>query len=294
MPNFISEDQIEQALLQRLQHVCGFDVLGCYTADPADMNDGSGRKDKRDVLLPQQLKAAAVRLNPHIPESVVDAALAQLADRRQAMSLVAANREVDGLLRDGIPVVYDDAQGKPQHERLRLIDFGPDGAKTNAFLAVSQLWIRCTGISALADYRRPDVLLYVNGIPLVFVEIKNSNVKLKAAYTDNLTNYKRDIPQLFITNAFCVLSNAVETRLGSITGQWEHFFGWLRVNDEKEKVDRKQITEAGTSLERLVEGLLPAPAAGLCGKLCALPPRDEQDSGAEPPVHRRKPCALAI
>ena len=258
MPNFISEDQIEQALLQRLQHVCGFDVLNCYTADPADLNDGSGRKDKRDVLLPQQLKAAAARLNPHIPESVVDAALAQLADRRQAMSLIAANREVDGLLRDGIPVAYDDAQGNKQHERLRLIDFGPEGAKTNAFLAVAQLWIKCTGITALADYRRPDVLLYVNGIPLVFVEIKNSNVKLKAAYSENLTNYKHDIPQLFITNAFCVLSNAVETRLGSITGQWEHFFGWLRVNDEKEKINRQQIAEAGTSLERLVEGLFPA------------------------------------
>ncbi len=258
MPNFISEDQIEQALLQRLQHVCGFDVLLCYTADPADLNDGSGRKDKRDVLLPQQLKAAAVRLNPHIPESVVDAALAQLADRRQAMSLIAANREVDGLLRDGIPVAYDDAQGQKQHERLRLIDFGPDGAKTNAFLAVSQLWIKCTGTAAHADYRRPDVLLYVNGIPLVFMDLKNSNIKLKTAYSDNLTNYKHDIPQLFITNAFCVLSNAVETRLGSITGQWEHFFGWLRVNDEKEKVNRQQITQAGTSLERLVEGLLPA------------------------------------
>ena len=105
-------------------------------------------------------------------------------------------------------------------------------------MAVSQLWIKCTGTAALADYRRPDVMLYVNGIPLVFVELKNSNVKLKSAYSDNLTNYKHDIPQLFITNAFCVLSNAIETRLGSLTGQWEHFFGWLRVNDEKEKVGR--------------------------------------------------------
>ncbi|UUZ69639.1 hypothetical protein LP416_09730 [Polaromonas sp. P2-4] len=64
MPNFISEDQIEQALLQRLQHVCGFDVLDCNTANPADLNDGSGRTDKREVLLPARLKAAALRLNP--------------------------------------------------------------------------------------------------------------------------------------------------------------------------------------------------------------------------------------
>jgi len=255
MPNFISEDDIEQALLQRLQHGCGFDVLNCYTADPADLNDGSGRKDKRDVLLPQQLKAAALRLNPHIPAATVDEALTRLADRRQAMSLVAANREVDALLRDGIAVTYEDAKGERQQEQLRLIDFNAGAVNNNAFLAVTQLWVKCTGMAALADYRRPDVLLYVNGIPLVFVELKNSNVKLKSAYSDNLTNYKQDIPQLFITNAFCVLSNAVETRLGSLTGQWEHFFGWLRVNDEKEKVDRNQIGQTGTSLERLVEGL---------------------------------------
>lgn len=92
MPNFISEDQIEQALLQRLQHVCGFDVLDGYTANPADLDDGSGRPDKRDVLLPAHLKAAALRLNPQIPEPVVIAALARLADRRQAMSLVAATK----------------------------------------------------------------------------------------------------------------------------------------------------------------------------------------------------------
>ena len=255
MPTFISEDQIERALLQRLQHVCGFDVLDCHTVDPADLNDGSGRTDKRDVLLPQRLREAALQLNPDVPEATVDAALALLADRRQAMSLVAANREVDNLLRNGIPVTFDDAQGRTQHQQLRVIDFGPHGASTNQFLAVAQLWIKCTGVSALAEYRRPDVLLYVNGIPLVFVELKNSNVKLKTAYTDNLTNYKKDIPQLFVSNAFCVLSNAVETRLGSLTGQWEHFFGWLRVNDEKEKVDRKEIAKSGTSLERLVEGL---------------------------------------
>jgi type I restriction enzyme, R subunit len=120
MPNFISEDQIEQALLQRLQHVCGFDVLDCHTIDPADLNDGSGRLDKRDVLLPARLKGAVLKLNPHIPESAVDGALARLADRRQAMSLIAANREVDALLRDGIAVSFEDAQGKQQHEQLSL------------------------------------------------------------------------------------------------------------------------------------------------------------------------------
>ena len=82
----------------------------------------------------------------------------------------------------------------------------------NRYLAVTQLWVK-----GERGFRRPDVLLYVNGLPLVFIELKNSNVKLKNAFDDNLTNYKREIPQLFLTNVFCVLSNAIETKVGSIT-----------------------------------------------------------------------------
>ena len=250
MPNFISEDQIEQALLQRLQHLHAFDSLDCYTEDPENLNDGSGRTNKRDVILVDRLKEAAIRLNPAIPVRVIEEALEKLLDRRQAMSLVAANQEIYNLLRDGIPVEFDNAQGQKQQESVRLIHFNqPD---ENRYLAVTQLWIK-----GERGFRRPDVLLYVNGIPLVFIELKNSNVKLRTAFDDNLTNYKADIPQLFLTNALCVLSNAIETRVGSITAEWEYFFNWLRPEDEKEKIDREQIREQGTSLERVIEGLFP-------------------------------------
>ena len=100
------------------------------------------------------------------------------------------------------------------------------------------------------------MLLYVNGLPLVFIELKNSNVKLRAAFEDNLTTYKSEIPQLFTTNALCVLSNGIETKLGSLTAQWEHFFTWLRVDDEKEALDRQAIAAQGLSVERVVAGLL--------------------------------------
>jgi type I restriction enzyme, R subunit len=249
MANFISEDQIEQALLQRLQHQCGFDVLVCHTALADDLNDGSNRTDKRDVIFGDRLREAALRLNPGIPETAIDQALAQLTDKRRAMSLIAANREIDSLLRDGIPVEFENAAGKKEQERVRVIDF--DRMEHNRFLAVSQLWVR----SERGNYRRPDVLLYVNGIPLVFIELKNSNVKLQSAYDDNLTTYKEEIPQLFLTNAFCILSNAIETRVGSMTAQWEHFFNWLRVEDEKEKIDREKIRQDGISLELAVAGL---------------------------------------
>ncbi len=82
-------------------------------------------------------------------------------------------------------------------------------------------------------------------------------VKLKSAYDDNLTNYKADIPQLFLGNALCVFSNAIETRAGSLTAEWEHFFHWLRPDDEKEKIRREQIASEGTSAERFLAGLCP-------------------------------------
>ncbi|MEI6175810.1 MAG: type I restriction endonuclease subunit R [Verrucomicrobiota bacterium] len=248
MPNFISEDQIEKALVQKLQHLHGFDSLDCYTEDPENLDDGSGRASKRNVILVDHLRDAAVRLNPKIPAKVIDGALEKLLDRRLSMSLVSANQDVYNLLRDGIPVEFDNAKGQKQEERVFLIRFN-EPAK-NKYLAVTQLWIK-----GELGFRRPDVLLYVNGIPLVFVELKNSNVKLKNAFDDNLTNYKRELPQLFLTNAFCVLSNAVETKVGSITAEWEHFFKWLRADDEKEKIDRKEIERKGTSLEGVIAGL---------------------------------------
>jgi len=250
MPNFISEDQIEQALVQRLQHLHSFDVLDCHTENAEDLNDGSNRTSKRDVILIDRVREAAIRLNPDIPQITIESALEKLCERRQAMTLIAANQEIYELLRDGIPVVFDNAQGQSQQERVRLLDFNVPG--NNRFLAVTQLWIK-----GERGFRRPDVLLYVNGIPLVFIELKNSNVKLRNAYDDNLANYKAEIPQLFLTNAFCVLSNAVETKVGSITAQWEHYFNWLRADDEKQKIDRAAIRAQGTSLEGVIEGLLP-------------------------------------
>ncbi len=252
MPNFISEDQIEQTLLQKLQHVHGYDVLDCHTVEREDLADGSGRTSKRDVWLLDRLRAAAVALNPGIPETVIDAALEKLADRRPAMLPVPANRDVYELIRDGIPMEFEDAQGVRQEPRVRVIDFENPERKENEFLAVSQLWVK-----GEKGFRRPDVLLYVNGLPLVFIELKNSNVKLKTAFDDNLTTYQAEIPQLFLANAVCILSNGIETRVGSFSADWEFFFPWLRAEDEKQKVDRDEIARKGLSLEGAIAGLLP-------------------------------------
>ena len=265
MPSFISEDDIEQALIAKLREkwseTYNFESLNCFTTEASDLNDKSGRSDKRDVILADRVRSAAKRLNQtddrHIPDAAIDQAVSQLTSRRSAMSMIAANRELDSLIRDGIKVEFDGPDGKTETDRVRLIDF--DDPTNNDFLAVTQLWIASTGSASLAGYRRPDVILYVNGIPLVFFELKNSNVKLKSAFDDNLTNYKKDIPQLFHAGAFVVLSNAVETKIGSPSATWEYFFHWLRPADETEKIDRKKIEDDQTSLERLVDGLLDPP-----------------------------------
>jgi len=250
MRNFIFEDQIEQALVQRLQHQLGYDLLNCYTTDPEDIDDRSNRADKRDVVLTDRLKSAATRLNSKIPDSAIDDALSKLLEKRQAMSAVAANHEIDALIRHGIPVQFENKQGRTEDARVKIIDF--DNPKENEFLAVSQMWVK-----GERGYRRPDVLLYVNGIPLVFIELKNSNIKLKTAYESNVAAYRSEIPQLYLTNAFCVLSNGLETRVGSMTAEWEHFFTWLRVTDEKEKVNRESIESKGETLVRVIDGLFP-------------------------------------
>ena len=249
MPNFISEEQIELALMQRLQHLHGYDVLKCQSENADDLEDGSQRSNKRDVILLDRVREAAIALNKSIPETAIDDAIEKLVDRRQAMSDVAANREIYELIRDGVPVEFDNAKGERQQARVQLIDFSDP--KKNRYLAVSQLWVK-----GEPRFRRPDVLLYVNGIPLVFIELKNSNVKLKSAYDENIVNYRSEIPQVFLPNAICVLTNGIETKVGSFSADWEFFFNWLRVEDEREKVDRKKIGESGTSIERVIEGLL--------------------------------------
>jgi type I restriction enzyme R subunit len=250
VPNFISEDQIEKAAIERLVGTYGYRTINCYTTDLENLADGSNRANKQDIVFSDILKRHALQFNPAIPDPVIDQALERFCARRLAMTPLNANREMYSLIRDGVPVRYENGEGWTVDGVVRLIDFSRP--EQNDFLAVTQLWIKGERYP-----RRPDILIYVNGIPLVFIELKNSNVKVQNAYDDNLTNYRRDIPQLFACNGFCVLSNAIETKIGSFTAGYEHFFNWLRPDDEAEKIDRKTIEREGTSLERAIAGLFP-------------------------------------
>lgn len=258
MPALITEDDVEQALIERLAAPdFGFQTLNCHTEQKETLPDGSGRTDKRDVVFRDRLKAALASLNPTLPEPAIEQAVATLTSSRSAMSPMAANRDIYELIRNGVPVTYRNVNGRDQPAQAKVIDF--DTPAKNDLLSVTQLWIAPTGQGR--HWRRPDVLLYINGLPLVFIELKNSNVMLRTAYEKNLTDYRDDIPQLFIYNAFLMLSNAMETRVGSISATWDYFFHWLRPEDEKEKIDHEAIEQSAsakhpTSLERAANGLL--------------------------------------
>ena len=242
MPNLISEAQIEKAIIDVFVNNLNYRHLNCEHADQ------TGRTDEREVIILPILQQRLERLNPGLPQSAILEALSQLTATRQDRSPLLANQEVYGLIRDGVQVEITNAAGLREPATVRVIDFN-DPAQ-NDYLVVSQLWIQGEVIR-----RRPDLIVYVNGLPLVFIELKNSNVGLRNAYDDNLLNYRRDIPGLFLANAICILSNGLETRVGSFLAGWEHFFNWLRPDDEKQVPDKQRIRTYGVSLDYAVLGL---------------------------------------
>jgi len=152
-------------------------------------------------------------------------------------------------LRDGVKVDVLQKGGRREQKTLRYFDF--DKPAENCFWVVNQLWIQGE-IYKL----RPDVIIYVNGIPLITIELKNSDVAVKNAYDDNLTRYRKQIPQLMYYNVVLVVSNGLKTLTGGTFAAWNFFKPWLHVDDESKRVDKKRIEEYGCSLEYFVRGLL--------------------------------------
>jgi type I restriction enzyme R subunit len=206
-----------------------------------------GRESESQVILTRRLRAALVRLNPGLPADAYAQAIEQLVQDRSRQIAVNANREVYRLLKDGVKVkVPDEHGGHSSIETLRVIDWATPA--NNEFFLASQMWV-----AGDMYKRRCDLLGFVNGIPLVFIELKKPAVPLKSAYDDNLKDYKgQSVPQLFHPNAFILLSNGTDTRVGTLTSAWEHFFDWKRVADE----DERSPVSGKVSLERALRGLM--------------------------------------
>ncbi len=202
-----------------------------------------GRDTLKDVVLKDRLLTQLQKLNPQIPAESLAFALDEICKSRATLTPTLANKEVYELLRNGVAVTYKNELGREEPDYVKIIDF--HNPKANDFVVVTQLSIEYLQTDNIT--RRPDVLLYVNGLPLVMIELKNANTKVKSGYDDNLRRYKRDIPQLFWYNCFVCISNGIQTRVGAFNAPWEHFFSWVKLVDTS--VSHEQPNKAAVEAE---------------------------------------------
>ena len=223
----MSYDYSENILVQEssghlLQNELGWEVAFAYNTEKLGEDGTFGRKSYKEILLTRYFREALLRLNPWITPAQIDEAQRKLEHRLSTASLLQINEEKYFLIRDGIPVTVKKPGGKTEEKRAAVIDFqNPDN---NQFLAIKELKIH-------GDlYRkRTDIVGFVNGIPLLFIELKKNTVDVQDAYTNNYTDYQDTIPHLFYYNAFLILSNGVEAKVGTLGSKYEFFHEWKRL-----------------------------------------------------------------
>ena len=242
MPWEYSEDNlVEQTAIELFLNRLGWDTLVAYNKESFGEGSTLGRLNKKEVVLKRIFLEKLKRFNSGLPQKAYDEAYEKLIEESTTKSLSEINFEKYQLLRDGIPVDFINEKGEHiKNKRLKAFDFEtPDN---NNFLAVRQLWLE----GKSNRKRRTDIIGFVNGIPLLFIELKAAHRKLENAYNDNFTDYKDVIPKLFYYNAFVVLSNGIESRIGSVTGKYQHFHEWKRIAEEDEGV---------VALDRIIVGI---------------------------------------
>ncbi|MEI7990275.1 MAG: type I restriction endonuclease subunit R, partial [Chloroflexota bacterium] len=237
---------IEQPALTLLSQM-GWETRNCYTETFGE-NGSLGRETPHEVVLAARLLPILKRFNPQTPQAALELALEELCRDRSVSSAGEANRQVSKLLKEGVPVSYRASDGSETFERIKLIDW--ENPNQNDFFCASQLWI-----SGEIYKRRADLVCFVNGIPLVFIELKAAQASIKDAFTKNLRDYKNTIPHLFWYNAFIILSNGSQSRIGSLTADWDHFNEWKKINREGEEgvISLETVLRGTCQKERLVD-----------------------------------------
>ncbi len=239
----ISEDQLEQLCLDWFREG-GYEYANGY--DIAPDGDAPEREDYRQVILTGRLLDALQRINPHIPRAALEEQVVHVLSKPESPVLIQNNRQFQRYLLDGVPVEYtfiDNERDEKKTDHVQLIDFhNPDN---NQFLVVNQFTVQGTKMN-----RRPDVVVFINGLPIAVIELKNpadENADVWDAY-NQLQTYKEEITDLFVFNEALVVSDGWTARVGSLTANKERLLPWRTIKNENDK----PIMEF--ELEKVVKG----------------------------------------
>jgi len=246
--NPFSEDKlVEQTVIKLIKEV--WLDPSCHVNAFGDEGEAMlGRENRGEVVLKKFLIPALKKLNSELPQEAINQAVEQVTRMRTNTSLVNINKEIYQLLRDGASVQVENRDGETEVETVRFFDF--ENPENNHFLCVTQLWI----VGEMYT-KRPDAIIYANGIPLILMEFKASGEELIDAYQDNLRDYKDTIPQLFWYNMGIILSNGIESKYGSLTAPFVFFNDWKKAEseDDKPKQDLRTIIAGSCNKKRLLD-----------------------------------------
>ena len=226
MTGYTEDTLVQQTTAEYLQKELDWKSAYAYNTEDFGPDSLLGRKDDREVVLTRYLRAKLVELNPDLPEEAYDDAVRQIVATVATQTLLATNREKYDLIKDGVQVTFRNDEGERVRQRLRVFDYAEP--TNNHFICVRELWVR-------GDLyrRRADIVGFVNGLPLLFIECKNIHKNLKAAFEKNFSDYKDTIPHLFHHNAIVMFGNGDKAKIGSITSKWGHFHEWKRLAEQE-------------------------------------------------------------
>ena len=247
-PNPYTEDAlVQRTTAEYLERELGWQSVYAYNKEDLGPDSLLGRSSDREVVLVRTLREQLQQLNPGLPGDAYDDAVRQLTAAAASKTLVAANRANHDLIRDGVTVTFRDFKDSRVRKRFRVIDF--DNPDNNRFQAVRELWIRGD-----VYRRRADIMGFVNGLPLLFIECKNIHRSLRAAYEKNYSDYRDTIPHIFHHNAIVMFGNGERARIGSVTSEWEHFHEWKRLEeDEPGSVDMETLLKGVCNRRTLLD-----------------------------------------
>jgi type I restriction enzyme R subunit len=278
-----SEDNLIENATQDVLEELGWHVKTAWTKETFGENGLLGRENKSEVILTRYLLAALQKLNPGVPVLAYQQAIEQLAQKSADKTLIQINKEKYSLFKEGVPVAYTNSNNELEKRRLKVFDF--EQAENNYFLAVRQLEV----VGELYN-RRPDVIGFVNGIPLLVIELKAHHQNIQNAFTDNITDYKDSIPYLFYYNAFIILSNGTDAKVGTLTSKYKYFLDWKRINEEDEGIVKMETMFKGTCAKQnmidIFENFLLFDDSG--GDIVKIMAKNHQFIGVNKVIHQAK------